>query len=66
LDSEGIDAEAHLYIGDVNQIQNAAREYEATLVASGTTRKSSWQARWLRSVSQELTELSELPTLLVP
>jgi len=66
LDSEGIDAEAHLYIGDVNQIQNAAREYKATLIAAGTTGKSSWQARWLRSVSQELTELSELPTLLVP
>lgn len=66
LEGEGIEAEAHLYIGDVTQIQNAAREYEATLIATGTTRKSAWQARWLRSVSQELAELSELPTLLVP
>jgi len=66
LEGEGIEAEAHLYIGDVAQIQNAAREYEATLIAAGTTRKSAWQARWLRSVSQELAELSELPTLLVP
>jgi nucleotide-binding universal stress UspA family protein len=66
LEGEGIDAQAHLYIGDVSQIQNAAREYEATLLVSGTSRKSSWQARWLRSVSQELAELSELPTLLVP
>ncbi|MBW1715874.1 MAG: universal stress protein [Deltaproteobacteria bacterium] len=66
LEGEGIEAEAHFYIGDVNQIQNAAREYEATLVATGTTGKSAWQARWLRSVSQELAELSELPTLLVP
>jgi nucleotide-binding universal stress UspA family protein len=63
---EGIEADAHLYIGDVAQIQNAAREYEATLIATGTTRKSGWQARWLRSVSQELAEQSELPTLLVP
>jgi len=66
LEGEGIEAEAHLYIGDVTQIQNAAREYEATLIATGTTRKSAWQARWLRSVSQELAELSGLPTLLVP
>ena len=66
LKDEGIDAEAHLYIGDVAQIQNAAREYEATLITTGTTRKSAWQARWLRSISQELAELSELPTLLVP
>jgi len=66
LKDEGIDAEAHLYIGDVAQIQNAAREYEATIIATGTTRKSAWQSRWLRSISQELAELSELPTLLVP
>ena len=66
LEGEGIEADAHLYMGDVNQIQNAGREYEATLIATGTTGKSAWQARWLRSVSQELTELSELPTLLVP
>ncbi len=66
LGDKGIEAEAHLYIGDVAQIQNAAREYDASMIATGTTRKSSWQARWLRSVSQELAELSELPTLLVP
>lgn len=66
LAEEGIEAEAHLYLGDVAQIQKAAREYEATMIASGTTRKSSWQARWLRSISQELAEQSELPTLLVP
>jgi nucleotide-binding universal stress UspA family protein len=66
LKEEGIEADAHLYIGDVAQIQNAAREYEASLIATGTTRKSSWQARWLRSISQELAEQSELPTLLVP
>ncbi len=66
LGDEGIEAEAHLYLGDVAQIQNAAREYEATMIATGTTRKSSWQARWLRSVSQELAEQSELPTLLIP
>lgn len=65
LESEGIEAEYHLYIGDFTQIENAARERDATLIAAGTTGKSSWQARWLGSVSQQIAEVSELPTLLV-
>ena len=66
LESEGIEAEYHLYIGDFTQIENAARERDATLIATGTTRKSAWQARWLGSVSHQVAEVSELPTLLVP
>jgi len=66
LEGEGIEAEYHLYIGDFTQIENAARERNATLIATGTTGKSSWQARWLGSVSQQVAEVSELPTLLVP
>ncbi|NVM24765.1 MAG: universal stress protein [Desulfobacterales bacterium] len=66
LEGEGMEAESHLYIGDLTQIENAARERDATLIATGTTRKSAWQARWLGSVSQRLAEVSELPTLLVP
>jgi nucleotide-binding universal stress UspA family protein len=66
LESEGIEAEYHLYIGDLAQIENAAREREATLIATGTSGKSAWQSRWLGSVSQQLAEVSELPTLLVP
>ena len=66
LEGEGVDAEYHLYIGDLTQIENAARERGATLIATGTTGKSAWQARWLGSVSQKLAEVSELPTLLVP
>jgi len=66
LEGEGIEAEYHLYIGDFTQIENAARERDATLIATGTTGKSAWQARWLGSVSQQVAEVSELPTLLVP
>jgi len=66
LESEGIEAEYHLYIGDLTQIENAAREREATLIATGTSGKSAWQSRWLGSVSQQLAEVSELPNLLVP
>jgi len=66
LEGEGIDAEYHLYIGDFTQIENAARERDATLIATGTSGKSAWQARWLGSVSHQVAEVSELPTLLVP
>jgi len=66
LEGEGIEAESHLYIGDFSQIENAARERDATLIATGTSGKSSWQARWLGSVSHQVAEVSELPTLLVP
>lgn len=66
LEGEGIEAESHLYIGDLTQIGNAARERDATLIATGTTGKGAWLARWLGSVSQQLAEVSELPTLLVP
>lgn len=66
LESEGIEAEYHLYIGDFSQIENAARERDATLIATGTSGKSAWQSRWLGSVSQQVAEVSELPTLLVP
>ncbi len=66
LEGEGIETESHLYIGDFSQIENAARERNASLIVTGTTGKSSWQARWLGSVSQQVAEVSELPTLLVP
>jgi len=66
LQDEGIEAKHHLYIGDLAQIENAAREHDATLIVTGTTKKSAWQARWLGSISQQLAEGSDLPTLLVP
>jgi nucleotide-binding universal stress UspA family protein len=66
LEGEGIEVESHLYIGDFSQIENAARERDATLIVTGTSGKSSWQARWLGSVSHQVAEVSELPTLLVP
>lgn len=66
LEGQGIEAKHHLYMGDLIQIDNAAREHEATLIVTGTTKKSAWQARWLGSISHQLAEVSELPTLLVP
>ncbi|MEA3415894.1 MAG: universal stress protein [Thermodesulfobacteriota bacterium] len=67
LEDEGIEAEYHLYMGQVvSQIETAAREYGATMIVMGSTGKGAWRTRWLGSVSQKLAESSELPTLLIP
>ncbi len=64
---EGIEADFHLCIGKVvPQIETAAREHNATMIVMGATGKGAWRARWLGNVSQEITETSEFPTLLVP
>ncbi len=66
LEGEGIDAEYHFLVGDLTLIEKAAQERNATIIVSGTSKKSAWQARWLGSVSQQLAEVSELSTLLIP
>ncbi len=67
FEGQGIEANTHLYIGNVvEQIDNAARELNATMVVSGTTGKGAWRARWLGSVSHEAAEKLDLPALLVP
>ena len=64
---EGLEADFHLYMGDVvSQIETAAREQNATMIVMGATGKGAWRARWLGGVSQKITETSEFPTLLVP
>ena len=65
LEGEGIDSEYHFLVGDLTLIEKAAQERNATMIVSGTSRKSAWQARWLGSVSQKLAEVSELPILLI-
>ena len=67
FENEEIEAETHLCMGEaVSQIENASREYGATMIVTGTTGKGAWRARWLGSISQQLAESSELPTLLIP
>ncbi len=63
----GIEAEPHLYVGDIaEQINRAAHERGASMIVAGTTGKGQWKERWLGSVPQKLAEESEFPTLLVP
>ena len=62
-----IEADTHLYVGQVaEQIGTAARELNATMIVTGSTGKGAWRARWLGSVSHEVAEKIDLPTLLVP
>jgi len=64
---EGIEAEAHLYVGNAaEQINRAARERGASMIVAGTTGKGHLREKWLGSVPKELAKQSEFPVLLVP
>ncbi len=63
----GIDARAHVYVGDpVQEIERAARDCQATLIVLGSSGKPEWVERWLGSVPQTIAEKSDYPTLIVP
>lgn len=64
---EGIEADSHLYVGDVaEQIERAAQEREATMIIAGTTSKKTLTEKLLGSVPKHLAQESILPALLVP
>ena len=63
----GIDARAHVYIGDpLEEIEKAARECQATLIVLGSSGKAEWAERWIGSVPRYIAEKSDYPTLIVP
>ncbi len=65
--SKGVNAEQHLYIGDVvSQIEKATRERNASMVVVGAAGKGPLKEKWLGSIPKELVEESKLPTLVVP
>ncbi|MBN2282706.1 MAG: universal stress protein [Deltaproteobacteria bacterium] len=67
LNDAGIEAGAHLYVGDASeQIEKAAREREATMIVAGATGKSSLKEIFMGNVAQKLAKYSSFPTLLVP
>ena len=64
--AEGVDAEQHLYIGDVfEQIEKAAHERQSTMIVGGATGKGPWKERWLGSIPRKLCEQSAFPTLFI-
>jgi len=63
---EGIDAEAHIYAGKpYEEILLAAREYDATSIVMGTSRKSSLQGIFSASCSYRVAEEAEIPVLFI-
>jgi nucleotide-binding universal stress UspA family protein len=63
----GVDAEYHIYAGKIHEeIILAAKDYNATLVVMGTTRKSTIKETVRGSPSYKMAEETPLPTLLVP
>lgn len=63
----GIDARAHVYIGEAaHEIEKAAREWQATMIVLGSSSKAQWVERWLGSTPQTIAEKSEFATLIVP
>ncbi len=47
-------------------IVDTANDYNATMISMGTTGKGRLKALWLGSISQHVTEVSDIPVLLVP
>jgi len=67
FETAGIDARAHVYIGDPDEeIEKAARDCQATMIVLGSSAKSAWVEKWLGSTPQKYAEESIYPTLLIP
>lgn len=64
---EGIDATPGVYIGNpLQEIETAAKEYNATMVIAGISAKNSLKERLIGSTPRALAEKSVFPTLLIP
>lgn len=64
---EGIDATPGVYIGNpLQEIENAAKEYNATMIIAGISTKDSLKERLIGSTPRALAEKSVFPTLLIP
>lgn len=67
LGRAGIPCEPHLAAGDkVSEILRLSGELNATMIILGTTAKDRLHAFFQGSLSQEVAEASDLPTLLIP
>jgi len=67
LNDNGIDARAHVYVGDpVQEIERAAADFQASMIVLGSSGKSAWQERWLGSTPRIIAEKSDYPTFVVP
>jgi len=64
---KGIDATPAVYIGNtLHEIENAAKEYNATMILAGISSKVSIRERLIGSTPKALADNSAFPTLLIP
>ena len=67
LAGAGIDARAHVYIGDpIQQIEKAARECQSSMIVLGSSSKKEWVERWIGSIPQYIADKSDYAALIVP
>jgi nucleotide-binding universal stress UspA family protein len=67
FEAEGISARSHVRVGDPDEeVEKAAREYQATMIVLGSSGKAAWVERWLGSTPQTIAEKSIFPALLIP
>jgi nucleotide-binding universal stress UspA family protein len=65
--SIGVSARGHVHIGDpVKEIEQAAQEQRASMVALGMSRRAGWQERWMGSIPRTLMDRLSIPVLMVP
>jgi nucleotide-binding universal stress UspA family protein len=67
FENSGIDARAHVYIGDpMEEIQRAAADCQSSMIVLGSSSRSAWKERWLGSLPRAVAEDTDYPTLIVP
>ena len=67
FEAAGIKARAHVYVGDPDaEIEKAAKDCQATLIALGSSAKAAWVEKFLGSTPRKIAEESIYPTLLIP
>lgn len=67
LESAGIDAKAHVYVGDtVHEVEKAMLECQSTMIIMPMSGKGTWKERFMGSAPIALAEGSVFPVLLIP
>jgi nucleotide-binding universal stress UspA family protein len=67
LVANGIDARAHVYVGEPEEeIEKAAKDCQASMIVLGSSGKSAWAERWLGSTPRAIAEKSAYATFIVP
>ena len=67
FEDNGIEARAHVYIGEpLEEIERAASDCQSSVIVLGSSSRSAWKERWLGSLPRAIAEDTDYPTLIVP